>query len=79
MIAFLKSMDKKIWKAIIKGWKHLVSTSQDGTPILKPEAEWSNAEDEEALGNSKSLNSLFNDVGRNMFRLINTCTEAKEA
>lgn len=39
----LKPMDNKTWKVIIKGWKHLVTTSQDGTSILNPEAEWSNS------------------------------------
>ena len=32
-----------------------------------------------ALGNSKALNALFNGVDKNIFRLINTCTVAKDA
>lgn len=32
-----------------------------------------------ALGNNKALNSLFNGVDKNMFRLINNCTMAKAA
>lgn len=56
-----------------------MTTSQDGTSILKPEDEWSNAEDDEALGNSKALNVIFNGVDKNMCRLINTCIEPKEA
>src|ERR1044072_9485117 len=31
------------------------------------------------LANSKALNAIFNGVDKNMFRLINTCTVAKEA
>ncbi|XP_057444753.1 uncharacterized protein LOC130736999 [Lotus japonicus] len=31
------------------------------------------------MGNSKALNAIFNGVDKNMFRLINTCTVAKEA
>lgn len=77
MIAFLKSMYKKKWKAIVKGWKHLVFTSYDETSILNLEAECYNVEDEEAIGYSKSLSVIFNGVDKNMFRLINTCTEAK--
>ena len=49
-------------------------TSEDETIILKLEVE-----DEEAIKNSKTLNSIFNGVNKNMFRLINTCSEAKEA
>ena len=32
-----------------------------------------------ALGNNKALNALFNGVGKNMFKLINNCTMAKDA
>lgn len=53
-------------------------TSQDGTSTLKPKVGWTNTEDDEALGNSKALNVIFNGVDKNMFRLINTCIEAKE-
>ena len=35
--------------------------------------------DDEDFGNDKALNAIFNGVDKNMFRLINTCTEAKEA
>lgn len=46
---------------------------------MKPKAEWTKDEDEEALGNSKALNAIFNGLDKNMFKLINTCTEAKDA
>ncbi|MCI19620.1 gag-pol polyprotein, partial [Trifolium medium] len=72
-------MDNKSWKAVIKGWTHPIVTAEDGTISLKPEAEWTDVEDNEALGNSKALNAIFNGVDKNMFRLINTCTEANEA
>jgi len=39
----------------------------------------SKEEDDLALGNSKALNSLSNVVDKNMFRLINNCTIAKDA
>lgn len=54
-------------------------TSEDGLTSLKPEVEWIDARDEEALGNSKALNAIFNGMDMNMFRLINTCSVAKEA
>lgn len=53
-------------------------TSEDGTTSLKQEPELTDAEDDEALGNSKALNATFNGVDKNMFMLINTCSEAKE-
>ena len=81
MSAFLKSIDSRTWKAVLKGWEHLVALDADGnkTAVLKPEEEWTAAEDELALGNSKALNALFNGVDKNMFRLIKQCTMAKDA
>lgn len=64
---------------MIKGWKHPVVTFEDGTTSLNPKAEWTGVEDEEALGNTKALNFIFNSVDKKFFRLINTCSEAKEA
>ena len=49
------------------------------TDVLKPEEQWTTAEDELALGNSKALNALFNGVDKNMFRLIKQCTVVKDA
>jgi len=46
---------------------------------LKPEEEWTSTEDELALGKSKALNALFNEVDKNMFRLIKQCNVAKDA
>lgn len=79
MVVFLKSIGNKTWKVVIKGWKHPVITSKDGTTSLKPEAHWTDVEDKEALGNSKDLNVIFNGMDKNMLRLINTCSEAKES
>lgn len=58
-----------------------MTASKYGTTTLKPEVDCKNVDNDEALGNSNALNSIFNGVNKNMFRLINTytCTEAKEA
>jgi hypothetical protein len=40
------------------------------TEELKPEEDWTPAEDTLALGNNKALNALFNGVDKNMFKLI---------
>lgn len=79
MIAFLKSIYNKTWMVVIKGWKHHVITSQDRTSTLKSEVNLTNVEDDEALGNSKALNVIFNGMDNNMFRLINMCTKSKES
>lgn len=73
MVVFLKSLGIKSWKVVIKGWKNPIITSEDGKTNLKLEADWTDAEDDEALRNSKELNVIFNGVDKNMFRLINIC------
>ena len=81
MVTFLKSIDSKTWKVVLKGWDHPLVKDKDGkdTTELKPKQEWSKEEDELALGNSKALNALFNGVDKNILRLINNCTMAKDA
>jgi len=43
MSAYLKSIDNKTWKVVLKGWEHPAVLHKDGhkTEILKPEEEWS--------------------------------------
>jgi len=81
MNAFLKSINNKTWKAVLKGWEHPVVLDKDGnkTAVLKPEEEWTTTEDELALENSKALNALFNGVDKKMFKLIKQCTVTKDA
>ncbi|GAU33559.1 hypothetical protein TSUD_143510 [Trifolium subterraneum] len=81
MIAFLKSMDSRTWKAVLKGWEHPKVKDANGvdTYELKQVEDWTAAEDSLALGNSKALNALFNGVDKNMFRLIKKCEVAKDA
>ena len=80
MSAFLKSTDSKTWNVVLKGWEHHVALdkAENKTAVLKPIEEWTTAEDELALGNSKALNAMFNGVDKNMFRLIKQCTVAKD-
>ncbi|KAK2401971.1 gag-protease polyprotein [Trifolium repens] len=81
MIAFLKSIDSRTWKTVLKGWDHPMIVDKDGnsTGVLKPEADWTKEEDEAALSNNKAINALFNGVDTNMFKLIKKCLSAKEA
>ncbi|MCH81386.1 gag-protease polyprotein, partial [Trifolium medium] len=81
MVAFLKSVDSRTWKAVLKGWSHPMVTDKEGKSTLKLKAEedWSKDEDELALGNSKALNALFNGVDTKMFKLIKHCVVAKDA
>ena len=80
MSAFMNSLDSKTWKAVIHGQEAPIFVDDKGAVTApKPEKEWSPTEDEAALGNSHALNAIFNEVDKNVFTLINTCTSAKEA
>src|ERR1051325_1487741 len=81
MTTYIKSLDNRAWKAILKGWRHPVIIGADNQPIgeLKLEENWSKEDDELDLANSKALNAIFGGVDRNIFRLINTCEVAKDA
>ncbi|MCH79440.1 gag-pol polyprotein [Trifolium medium] len=81
MTSFLKSIDNKIWKAVIVGWTHPLVAYADGNPTTekKPEASWTKEEDDASTWNHKALNALFNGVDKNMFRLIKRCDVAKDA
>ncbi|KAK2451549.1 gag-protease polyprotein [Trifolium repens] len=79
MIAFIKSMDQRAWRAIVTGWNHPMVTAEDGSTSLKRVVDWSAEEETIASANSKALNAIFNGVDQNMFKLINTCTEANQA
>jgi len=41
MSAYLKSIDNKTWKVVLKGWEHSVVLEKDGhkTEVLKREEE----------------------------------------
>lgn len=64
---------------MIKGWKNPIVTSEDVSTSIKPEADWTKVENDEAIGKTKALNIIFKGVDKNMLRLINTCSEVKEA
>ncbi|PNX88617.1 gag-protease polyprotein [Trifolium pratense] len=81
MMTFLKSMDSKTWKAVLKGWDPPVIVDKEGksTLELKPEEDWSKEEDVLALANSKALYALYNGVDKHIFKLIKKCVSANEA
>jgi len=41
MSAFIKYIDSRTWKDVLKGWEHHVALEKDGnkTDVLKPEEE----------------------------------------
>ena len=69
IIAFLQSLDKKVWLAIKVGWK-------------KPEeplATWDDAKIKATNFNSRALNALFSAVTNEEFKKISFTDNAKEA
>ncbi|TYK08440.1 gag-proteinase polyprotein [Cucumis melo var. makuwa] len=51
----------------------------NGVSVPKPEIYWTDAEEQAWVGNARAINAIFNDVDLNVFKLINSCTTAKEA
>ncbi|GAA0166051.1 hypothetical protein LIER_21299 [Lithospermum erythrorhizon] len=78
MTAFLRSIDTRTWKVVRIGWTTPTVTN-DNITMLKPEANWTGEDEELAFGNNKALNTIFNVVDVNIFKLINTCTVGNEA
>jgi hypothetical protein len=64
---------------VLKGWDHPVVTNKERVSTPKLEENWTKEEDEQALGNSKALNAIFNGVDTKMFKLIKHCVVAKDA
>ena len=45
MKAFIKSMDKKAWGAILTGWSHLMKNDEKEETVKKLKVEWTVEED----------------------------------
>ncbi|CAM8920240.1 unnamed protein product [Rhodiola kirilowii] len=79
MRSFLKSLDEKVWKAVLKGWTEPMMNNLTGESIPKPEALWTEEEDKASMRNSKAMNAIFFAVDENVMKLIINCEVAKEA
>ncbi|GAA0183326.1 hypothetical protein LIER_30754 [Lithospermum erythrorhizon] len=60
-------------------WTPPTHVAVEGGLVVKEEADWTSAEDELALNNNKALNSIFNGIDQNVFKMISKCNVAKEA
>ena len=78
MIFFIKTLDGRAWRALVAGYEPSMITV-DGLSIPKLEVDWTNAEEQASVGNARALNAIFNGVDLNVFKLINSCSTAKEA
>ncbi|CAM8997743.1 unnamed protein product [Rhodiola kirilowii] len=79
MRSFLKSLDEKAWRAVMRGWTEPMMNNLTGEPVPKPEALWTEEEDKASMGNSKAMNAIFSAVDENVMKLIINCEVAKEA
>ncbi|CAM8997154.1 unnamed protein product [Rhodiola kirilowii] len=79
MRSFLKSLDEKAWRAVMRGWTEPMMNNLTGESVPKPEALWTEEEDKASMGNSKAMNAIFSAVDENVMKLIINCEVAKEA
>lgn len=78
MASSLKSMDNKTRKVIIEWWNPYKIIVEDKNETIKPEQDLTTTKDKEVLRNSRALDSIYNGVDTNIFKIINTYTSAKE-
>ena len=69
MIAFLKSIDKRVWNFVEYGWE------KPPTPV----SEWQTSQKEAAVFNSKAMNAIFNVVSMEEFKRISNIEVAHTA
>ena len=79
MWAFIKSIDEKAWRLVLRGWKPPTKTYDEGKTVPKDEAAWMPKEDSLSTQNSQALNVIFNGVDPTQFKMISTTKVAKEA
>ncbi|KAA0056213.1 putative mitochondrial protein [Cucumis melo var. makuwa] len=78
MIFFIKTLDGKAWRALVAGYDPPMITA-NGVSVPKLEVDWTDAEEQASVGNARARNAIFNGVDLNIFKLINSCSTAKEA
>ncbi|KAA0033522.1 gag-pol polyprotein [Cucumis melo var. makuwa] len=78
MIFFIETLDGRAWRALVAGYDPPMIT-MNGVSVPKPEVDWTDAEEQSFVGNARALNAIFNGVDLNVFKLINSCSTAKEA
>ncbi|KAA0038419.1 gag-pol polyprotein [Cucumis melo var. makuwa] len=78
MIFFVKTLDEKAWRVLVAGYEPPMVTV-DGVSVPKPKVDWTDAEEQASVGNARAINAIFNGMDLNVFKLINSCTTAKEA
>ncbi|TYK00141.1 gag-pol polyprotein [Cucumis melo var. makuwa] len=78
LISSSSSLDGKAWRALVAGYDPLMITV-NGLSVPKREVDWIDAEEQASVGNARPLNAIFNGVDLNVFKLINSCSTAKEA
>ncbi|KAA0033829.1 gag-pol polyprotein [Cucumis melo var. makuwa] len=78
MIFFIKTLDGKAWRALVAGYDPPMIIV-NGVSVPKPEVDWTDAEEQASIGNARAFNKNFNGVDLNVFKLINSCSTAKEA
>ncbi|KAA0040864.1 gag-pol polyprotein [Cucumis melo var. makuwa] len=78
MIFFIKTLDGKAWRALVVVYEPPMVTVNE-VSMSKPKLTGQNAEEQASVGNARAINAIFNGVDLNVFKLINSCTTAKEA
>ena len=72
MHAFIESIDKKAWRVVLTEQSHPTKTDAERSRVITSEVEWSSEEDLLSTNNWRALNTIFNTVDPNQFKMIST-------
>lgn len=77
MIAFLSAIDDEVWD-VVEGYTRPTVVA-NGQTILKPKAQWTQAEKRASNYNNKAISAIFNGFTTSEFREISQNSTAKVA
>lgn len=78
MVTFLRSIDYDVWDCVEDGYSRPTMVTCVKS-LLKPKARWNQGEKHIANCNNKAIDAIYNGVTPLEFRLISTCSSAKDA
>ncbi|GFP79839.1 hypothetical protein PHJA_000127300 [Phtheirospermum japonicum] len=79
MLAYIKTMDERSWRAILTRWEAPMRDDPDGDIILKNKIDWTAEELATSNANTKALNVIYSFVDVSLFEIISNIQTAKEA
>ena len=79
MKAYIKSIDERVWRTILKRLSSPVTTNNETKVVtLKPEERWTTEEESFANNNFQAFNVIFVTIDVTQFKLISACESVRD-